>query len=222
MKEYITPDRGHAALITIDAQRDYFDRESPVKSAGCDHVREPLGRLVRGVRDAGVPIFHMVRFYRPDGSNVDLCRRRAVEEGMRVLMPGSLGAELIPDVMPDGDVRLDPYLLLDGGVQPLTDREEALYKPRWGAFFETNLEQRLHNLGVDTLVLAGSNFTTSGRATILEASERDFRIVLVPEAAGGLSDEAQQDLARIGVTLMTVDNCVHWVESRQQQPTRAA
>lgn len=221
MNEYITPDRNRAALLTVDAQRDYCERESPVKSAGCDQVREPLARLVAGVRAAGLPIFHAVRFYRPDGSNVDLCRRSAVEEGMRVLMPGSLGAELIAEMLPEDAPRLDPHLLLEGGVQQLARREEAFYKPRWGAFYATCLEQRLHDLGLDTLVIVGVNFATSGRATVLEASERDFRVVLVPEAAGGLGDQAQQDLARIGVTLMTADDCVGWAEGRQR-PTQAA
>lgn len=221
MNDYITPDRNRAALVTIDAQRDYCERESPVKSSGCEQVRDPLTRLVTGVRDAGMPIFHTVRFYRPDGSNVDLCRRSAVEEGMRVLMPGSLGAELLAEMMPEDTPRLDPYLLQDGGVQTLGPREEVLYKPRWGAFYDTNLEQRLHNLGIDTLVIAGANFATSGRATVLEASERDYRVVLVPEAAGGLTEEAQQELARIGITLMTVENCVAWAEGRHR-PHRAA
>jgi nicotinamidase-related amidase len=221
MSEYITPNRAHAALLTVDAQRDYCDPDSPVKSAGAASCREPLGRLVRALRGAGMPVFHTLRYYRPDGSNVDLCRRDAVEEGMRVLMPGSLGAEPLAEMMPATAPRVDAQLLIDGGVQDLGPREEALYKPRWGAFYRTALEQRLQNLGIDTLVIAGCNFATSGRATVLEASERDYRIVLVPEAAGGLSAEAQQDLARIGVSLMDLDCCVAWAEGRQR-PTRAA
>jgi nicotinamidase-related amidase len=221
MNEYITPNRAHAALLTVDAQRDYCDPDSPVKSAGALTCRERLGTLVRGLRETGLPIFHALRYYRPDGSNVDLCRRSAVEEGMRVLMPGSLGAEPIAEMMPASPPRVDAQLLIDGGVQELGPREETLYKPRWGAFYRTALEPRLANLGIDTLVIAGFNFATSGRATVLEASERDYRIILVPEAAGGLSEEAQQDLARIGATLMTVDSCVAWAEGRQR-PTQAA
>lgn len=214
MNDYTTPSRSAAALVTIDAQRDYFEPRSPVKSAGCTHCRQPLSRLVGSARDAGLPIFHMVRFYRPDGSNVDVCRRKAVEEGMRVLMPGSLGAELVEGVAPANAPRLDPHLLQDGGVQSIGPREEVLYKPRWGAFFGTPLELRLRNLGINTLILGGCNFTTSGRASILEASERDFRIVLVPEAAGGLSEEGQCELARVGVHLMRLENGLLWMSGQ--------
>ncbi|WP_200342213.1 cysteine hydrolase family protein [Rhodovibrio sodomensis] len=221
MNDYITPQRAHAALLTVDAQRDYIDPDSPVKSAGANHTLEPLRRLVHGVREASLPIFHAVRFYKPDGSNVDLARRRAVEEGMRVLMPGSRGADLIPEVAPESAPRLDPHLLQDGGIQELGRREEVLYKPRWGAFYRTSLEQRLHNIGVNTLIVVGANFATSGRATVLEASERDFRVVMVPEASSGLRDTGANDMARIGVNLMHLDDCLAWTDGRQR-PTQAA
>ena len=221
MNDYITPQRSHAALLTVDAQRDYVAEDSPVKSAGAGYALEPLGQLVRGVRAAGMPIFHAVRFYKPDGSNVDLARRRAVEEGMRVLMPGSLGAELIAEAAPEDAPRLDPHLLQDGGVQELGRFEEVFYKPRWGAFYATSLEQRLHNLGINTLIVAGANFSTSGRATVLEASERDFRVVMVPEACSGLRDTGASDMARIGVSLMHLDDCLAWTDGRQR-PNRAA
>jgi nicotinamidase-related amidase len=221
MNDYITPQRAHAALLTVDAQRDYFDPDSPVKAAGFGHALPQLGRLVEGVRAAGLPIFHAVRFYKPDGSNADLCRKRDVEEGLRVLMPGSLGAELVDEVRPQDAPRLDPHLLQDGGVQEIARGEEVLYKPRWGAFYRTLLEQRLHNLGIDTLVVAGANFGSAGRASVLEASERDFRVVLVPEACSALAEEAPRELARIGVTLMRVEDCIAWAEGRQR-PTQAA
>lgn len=219
MYDYTVPERAHCALLTVDAQCDYFCGDSPVRSAGHAGVIQPLSRLVAGARDRGVPIFHMVRFYRPDGSNVDLCRRRMVEEGMRVLMPGSLGAELLPDVAPPDAPRLDAHLLLDGGVQSLGPRDEAIYKPRWGAFYATPLEQRLRNLGVNSLIVCGGNFTTSGRATVLEASERDFRPVLVSDATGALTEDAQRELARVGVHLMAADECLTWLagEARSQE-----
>ena len=76
-----------------------------------------LHRLVNGFRWQDVPIFHSVRLYRPDGSNVDACRRQAVEEGLRVLMPGSLGAELLDELKPDPAIRLNPTPLLKGRFQ---------------------------------------------------------------------------------------------------------
>jgi len=57
-------------------------------------------------------IVHVVRLYEPDGSNVDLCRRQAVERGEQMLLVGSPGSELAEPLLPSPHVRLEPRLLL--------------------------------------------------------------------------------------------------------------
>lgn len=221
MGDYTLPDRGRVALLSINAQRDFTLAGSPLRACGVSKAIEGVNQLVSGFRAAGVPIVHAIRLYRPDGKNVDSFRRQMVEEGMRVLMPGTLGAELIEEINPDRSIRLDPTTLLSGSFQEVGSDEWVVYKPRWGAFHGTNLEDHLKSLGVTTLVLCGFNFATSGRATIYEAGARDFRIVVVPDAISGGSDEAVSELGRIGVYLMTADQCVTWL-SNTKAPVVAA
>ncbi len=211
MANYCVPQKGTAALLTLSAQQDFLRPGSPYRAAGAHRVLPALARTVRGFRALDAPLFHAVRLYRPDGSNVDACRRQAVEEGLRVFMPGTSGVELLDEVRPDPAPRLDARGLLDGGFQPFGQTEWAFYRPRWGAFHETALEARLGALGVTTLVVCGFNFTTAMRATIYEASARDFRIVLVTDAIGNGSEAAVQELARIGVYLMPSDCCLDWL-----------
>lgn len=80
-----------------------------------------------------------------------------------------------------------------------------IYKPRWGAFFKTPLEAYLRGHGASTTVFCGCNFPNCPRTSIYEASERDFRVVLVTDAISGLYDRGAQELAAIGVQLMTTD-----------------
>jgi len=211
MANYCVPQKGTAALLTLSAQQDFLRPGSPYRAAGAHRVLPALARTVRGFRALDAPLFHAVRLYRPDGSNVDACRRQAVEEGLRVFMPGTTGVELLDEVRPDPGLRLDARGLLDGGFQPLGQTEWAFYRPRWGAFHDTALETRLGALGVTTLVICGFNFTTAMRATIYEASARDFRIVLVTDAIGNGSEAAVQELARIGVYLMPSSCCLDWL-----------
>ena len=211
--DYTLPDRGRVALLSINAQRDFTLAGSPLRANGVSPAIGGVKNLVSGFRQAGVPIVHAIRLYRPDGSNVDSFRRQMVEEGMRVLMPGTRGAELIEEINPGRSIRLDPNSLLSGTFQEVGSDEWVAYKPRWGAFHGTNLEGHLRSLGVTTLVLCGFNFATSGRATIYEAGARDFRIVVVPDAISGGSDEAVTELGRIGVYLMTADECLTWLGS---------
>ena len=211
MAYYCVPQKGTAALLTLSAQQDFVSAASPYRVADAHRVLPALARTVRGFRARGAPLFHALRLYRPDGSNVDACRRQAVEEGLRVFMPGTRGVELLDEVGPGTAPRLDARGLLDGGFQALGEAEWAFYRPRWGAFHETALEARLNGLGVTTLVICGFNFTTAMRATIYEASARDYRIVVVSDAVGGGSAAAIQELARIGVYLMPSAGCLDWL-----------
>jgi nicotinamidase-related amidase len=213
MPDYTAPERGRVALLTVNAQRDFADRGSPLNVCGANRALPAMTRLVRGFRSAGVPLFHAVRLYRPDGSNVDNFRRKAVEEGMRVLMPGTFGAELIDDLKPGSEVRLDPEALLTGKFQQIGGKEWVHYKPRWGAFHGTGLADRLRELDISTVVLCGCNFSTSGRATIYEAGARDFRVILATDALSGADQESLCELGRIGVYLMNADNCLDWLSS---------
>ncbi|MDX1425831.1 MAG: isochorismatase family cysteine hydrolase [Kiloniellales bacterium] len=213
MPDYTTPERDRIALLTFAVQKDCTSPGSPVGYLGGRATLARIGELAEGFRKAGAPIIHLVRLYRPDGSNVDACRRRSVEEGLRVLMPGSCGAELVPEVNPAPETRLDCAELLAGRPQELASREWALYRPRWGAFYRTGLEDHLQSLGVTTLAVCGCNFSTAIRATIYEASERDFRVVVVPDAISGATQEDLADLARIGVYLMNTECCVSWLST---------
>jgi nicotinamidase-related amidase len=161
-----------------------------------------MAALADAFRRAGRPIVHVVRLYRADGSNVDLCRRELVEGGARILAPGDEGAELAPGLAPEGAPGLDAETLLAGGLQPLGPGEWAMYKPRWGAFYETPLEDHLRGLGVDTLAVCGANFPNCPRTSVYEASERDFRVVVAPDAVSGIYDRGRAELEGIGVALM--------------------
>jgi nicotinamidase-related amidase len=159
---------------------------------------------------------HVVRLYRSDGSNVDLCRRQLVEQGATILAPGSEGTELAPGLLPDPAARLDPDLLLAGEIQSIAGSEAVIYKPRWGAFFETPLESHLRARNISTLVFCGCNFPNCPRTSIYEASERDFRVVLARDAVSGLYERGERELEAIGVALMGSD------EIAAALPVRAA
>src|SRR5713226_4342574 len=199
--DHTRPDFGSIALITIDMQNDFL-KGHPFEIPGTTEILPQMRELVETFRHALLPVIHMVRLYKPDGSNADLCRRSAVEQGAMIVCPGTSGAELAPSLLPSQESRLDTELLLSGAVQALGPNEWAIYKPRWGAFFGTSLEQQLLALGVTSLAFAGCNFPNCPRTSIYEASERDFRIVLVEDAISGLYDRGRDELKNIGVALM--------------------
>jgi nicotinamidase-related amidase len=218
---YTAPEFEKSALITIDVQRDVLDGQ-PLEVPGSSAAAEAIVQLAGCFREAGRPIVHVVRLYKRDGSNVDPCRRDLVERRAAILAPGSSGSELAPGLVPDAQMRLDSDTLLAGAVQELGPDEVAIYKPRWGAFFETPLESHLHARAVSTVVLCGFNFPNCPRTSIYEASERDFRIVAATDAISGLYERGARELEGIGVALLSSNDIATAVRPHVTSPARTA
>lgn len=194
---------GSSALLTIDVQRDLLDGE-PYEIAGTSAAAERIATMCEAFRAGERRIVHVVRLYRADGSNVDVCRREAVRAGLELVIAGSAGAEPAPAIVPDG-TELDVEGLLRGEVQEVGPREVVIYKPRWGAFYGTPLEEHLRQEEVTTTVFGGCNFPNCPRTSIYEASERDFRVVVAEDAISGLYERGRGELAAIGVQLIASD-----------------
>src|ERR1700730_7196229 len=113
--DYTRPDFDSMALTTIDMQQDFLAGQ-PFEIPGTSEILSRIQTLVAAFRRAQLPIVHMIRLYKSDGSNVDLCRRRAVEQGAAIVYPGTVGAELAPPLLPGPNAQLDANLLLSGGA----------------------------------------------------------------------------------------------------------
>lgn len=207
MSGYTDPEWPRSALITIDTQCDTLDGQ-PFEVPGTSAVLPRIQALLDAFRAAGRPVVHIVRLYKPDGSNVDLCRRKLIEQGKPLLLAGTPGCRLAPELLPDPGATLDENLLLSGGIQALGPEEVAIYKPRWGAFYQTPLEEHLRERHITTLVFSGCNFPNCPRTSIYEASERDFRVVLAEDAISGLYERGRLEMANIGVGLIPTSRIV--------------
>jgi nicotinamidase-related amidase len=210
---YTRPVAESAALLLIDVQRDFVDtpgREGPMPVAGTHAVIPAITKLASAFRQRGLPIVHIVRLYRPDGSNVDLVRRHSIERGTRIAVPGSPGSQIVAEVLPES-VELDHELLLAGGLQQIGAAEHVLYKPRWGAFYDTRLDHHLRENGSSTLVFAGCNFPNCPRTSIYEASERDFRVVLASDAVSAIYQRGIDECRAIGVAVRDTAQTLAWL-----------
>ena len=121
------------------------------------------------------------------------------------MAPESDGAELVDGLKPDTSVRLDAHVLLSGEIQQIGVNEFVMYKPRWGAFYGTDLEKFLKEREIDTVVISGCNYPNCPRTTIYEASERDYRVVLARDAISRLYPKGEEEMLDIGVSLMETE-----------------
>lgn len=204
MDEYTQPQHDRSALIVVDMQRDFLDG-GPLEVPGASAIVPRIVRALAAFRRAGRPVVHVVRLYTAEAGSVDLCRRGAVVSGSQMLAPGSEGSQLAPEHLPEPGVLLDTDVLLAGGLQTLGPQEWIVYKPRWGAFYGTPLEDHLRSIGVSTLVFSGCNFPNCPRTSIYEASERDFRVVALADALAGIYPRGIEELEGIGCCVVDTD-----------------
>jgi nicotinamidase-related amidase len=204
MMKYTEPNFKSSAVITIDTQCDTLDGQ-PLEIPGTSAALPKIKMILDAYREKNMPIVHIVRIYKKDGSNVDLCRKETVENGTQMLIERSSGCELASEMF-QVDIELDFKQLLSGGIQRINENEVIIYKPRWGAFYNTPLESYLKEIGVDTLVFVGCNFPNCPRTSIYEASERDFKIALVQDAISGLYPKGIEEMINIGVHVIEAEN----------------
>jgi nicotinamidase-related amidase len=117
---------------------------------------------------------------------------------------------------------LNTDVLLSGQPQEAGPGEWVMFKPRWGAFYRTTLEERLRALDVDTVVICGCNFPNCPRTTIYEASERDLEIIFVSNATSGVYERGLEELRSLGVVVLDTDECLSWLRMRGQRVSRRA
>lgn len=207
MEHYTAPEWENSALITIDTQCDTLDGQ-PFEIPGTTAILPRMKSLLAAFRLSGRPIIHIVRIYQADGSNVDLCRKEIVRKGAHLVMAGSSGCQLASEILPEKGILLDDGLLLSHGIQTIGTNEVVIYKPRWGAFYNTPLEQYLRKQNTSTLTFSGCNFPNCPRTSIYEASERDFRVVLVDDAVSGLYDQGRIEMKNIGIELLSTSQVI--------------
>jgi nicotinamidase-related amidase len=92
MHALIEPHFALAALLTIDVQMDTLDGE-PLEIPGTSAAVPRMAGLCQAFRESGLPIVHIVRIYRADGSNAEPVRKTLVTGSVPVLRactPGRL------------------------------------------------------------------------------------------------------------------------------------
>lgn len=205
------PHAERCALLTIDVQQDFVRESGSARIPGTDELLPSMAQIAAAFRERRLPIVHVVRLYLADGSNAELSRRAVVSGDTPVVWPGSDGSQLVAELRPDPAVTLDHELLLRREFQKIGSQEWLMYKPRWGAFFDTGLADHLRHIGVDTVVIVGANFPNCPRTTLYEASERDFRIVLVPDAISRTYPQGIEECAGIGAVIKEKDELLEWL-----------
>lgn len=178
------------ALIMIDMQRAYLEAESPVCIPGAKETVPACAELIRACRERGIPVVFVARCYRDDGSDVEHPR---LEGWLKAGRPVSVSAQGI----------LSGQFPEEFGVKP---DDYIVVKPRFSAFFGTELDTLLRRLGVDSLLMAGTTTPNCIRTTAYDAIALEYNVAVAFDCTSSATEEIQrvnlEDMARIGVQLV--------------------
>ena len=202
---YIKPNFSKSALIIIDTQNDFSLPGAIAEISGTYEIITNIKKVINIFRKKSLPIIHVIRIYKTDGSNVDICRKKIIENGKKIVFPNSEGSQIVKYLLPQKNIKINTELLLKNQFQNIGKNEWIMYKSRWGAFYKTKLEEHLKNIDINTLIFCGCNFPNCPRTSIYEASERDFRLVFIKNATSQVYNKGIQELSNIGVEILNVD-----------------
>ena len=191
-----------SALLIIDMQNDFAKPDGNAYIDRTKDVIENVAYLADTFRRNQLPVLHIVRLYLKDGSNAELCRKEVIRQSKAMVIPGSSGAKIVQELLPKNAEMYEDKKLLTGSILQLAPFDFVAYKPRWGAFYNTCLDVWLKNRKINSLVISGCNFPNCPRTTIFEASERDYRLAIVPEAISQIYPKGIDELKGIGVNVL--------------------
>jgi ureidoacrylate peracid hydrolase len=186
--DWISPKR--TALLVIDCQVDFGAPDGEMAKRGADMTAPQAAlkkaeELVGAARAAGVTVMFVRLISRTESRVIHEARARQGEKGPNFCVEGTHGADFI-------------------GPQPLPS-ETVISKHRYSAFARTGLADRLHSMGVDTLVLAGLTTECCVASSAWDGFELDFHVFIAADACAAyetdLHDHALKALALSGATV---------------------
>lgn len=191
---------GKSALIMIDMQRGFIDADSPLCIPMAAGTVPACARLIELCHEREIPVFYVTRRYRADGSDVEHTR----------FEKWASGGKPLSEEWPESADYPEEFEVLPG--------DRHIIKPRFSAFFRTELDMILRRLGVDTVVLAGTTTPNCIRTTFYDAICMEYNAVIVSDCTSSVTEEIQranlQDMENIGGQIMSLEEFARGEEIR--------
>ncbi|GAB7521185.1 isochorismatase family protein [Paraburkholderia sp. 2C] len=167
MTQALSIDPKATALVLIDLQHSNVARQLEPYSS--DQVVRNSVRAAQALRAAGGTVVYV---------RVDIAELLSLPADAPLRAPGSpapppAASELVPEA----------------GVQP---GDFVVTKRQWGAFYGTELEQRLQRRGIRTLALTGIATNFGVESTARAAFDQGYELVFVEDAMSTFSADAHR------------------------------
>jgi nicotinamidase-related amidase len=155
-----------AGLLVIDMQKFFLDPTSPTFTRGGLAVLPRLKRLTQVFREANRPVIYTCHVHHP--GHIDAGIMKWWWPGM--CMEGSAESRVHEDIAP-------------------LPNEKVIFKHRYSAFYNTDLEMVLRCLKIEDLVISGIMTNLSCESTARDAYYRDYRVFFLADGTASMNEE---------------------------------
>ncbi|MEW6162862.1 MAG: isochorismatase family cysteine hydrolase [Nitrospirota bacterium] len=160
------------ALLIIDMLNDFVLKDAPLEVPETRKVIPNIKREIKKARAEGTPIIYICDTHAPDDKEFSKFGwpPHAVK--------GTRGAEVVDELKPqEGDIVVE--------------------KTTYSGFYNTNLDETLKRLEIDSLRLTGCVTHICVMFTASDAVLRDYKVTVVGDSVAGLSKEDHDAALRI-------------------------
>lgn len=162
----LTLNQEKSALLIVDMQDFFLDPHSPTFTCGGLAIIPVLKRLIRAFREKSRPVIFTRHVHHP--GNLDSGIMNWWWDGMCI--EGSAESEIHQDIAP----------------MPL---EKVIFKHRYSAFYNTDLEIVLRCLKIEDLVITGIMTNMCCESTARDAFYRDYRVFFLADGTGSINED---------------------------------
>lgn len=160
-----------AVLLVVDMQNDFLLDDGSLFTEGGKAAVPNIKKMVTACRQAKIPVIYTVHAHEDPARDGGMTAVWWPELGDKTaLVKGTRGAEIYSELAP-----------LPG--------EKIIYKHRYSAFYNTDLEIVLRGLKVEDLIIAGLMTNICCESTARDAFFRDFRIFFLADGTGSVAEE---------------------------------
>ncbi|SDR57605.1 Isochorismate hydrolase [Rhizobiales bacterium GAS113] len=175
-------DKDRCVLLVIDMQNDFVVEGAIMEVPMARAFLPTMKTMLDHCRAISIPVIYTTHVLSDvyDVSPLEVALQPKLRSsGMR---PGTAGIEVVPELAP-------------------LPNEVVIRKHRYDAFYNTPLETVIRNIRgtgrVDTVIIIGTVTNICCESTARSAFMRDFKVVFISDANGGLDDVSQQATLKI-------------------------
>lgn len=173
------------AVLTNDLQYDLVNKNEERRTA-VEEFTPKMTSFLAEMRTLGVPIVHLQLINKEDDPRAERY------DGWLPVTKGSDGARIIAEFLAEKDIVVE--------------------KNKDSGFFETDLDERLKELGVDTVVITGMQTQICVQTTAADGFFRGYNVIVPPDGVVSANPEdkerALQWLRSYCATILSTDELV--------------